>query len=112
MTVWLIAPLVSDVSADGVPWGSFSVATGGWLLVTVFVVAILRGKLVPRSSLDDARKVAEDTAHDRDQWRAESRIKDAQITEKDEQLRHLAEVGETEKAVLNALSRLTEGYQQ
>jgi hypothetical protein len=62
---------------------------------------------VPRSSLDDA-------LHDRDEWRAESRVKDAQMAAKDdqldtkdEQLRHLAEVGETQKALLNAIGKLT-----
>jgi len=82
------------------PWQAFSVATGGWILVAGFVVAMMRGRLVPRSSLDDA-------LHDRDEWRAESRIKDAQIAKKNEHLDHLAEVGETQKALLSALSKLT-----
>ena len=83
------------------PWQAFSVATGGWLLVAGFVAAMMRGRLVPRSSLDDA-------LHDRDEWRAESRIKDQQIATKDQQLSHLAEVGETQKSLLTALGRLTE----
>jgi hypothetical protein len=89
---------------DGFPLGQFSVATGGWLLFALLalgiVTSIIKGKVVPRTSLDDA-------IHDRDEWRAESRIKDAQIAEKDSQLRHLAEVGETQKSVLSALSKLT-----
>lgn len=85
---------------DGFPWQAFSVATAGWLLVAGFVDAMRRGKLVPRSSLDDA-------LHDRDEWRAESRIKDMHIAEKDKQLSHLAEVGETQKSVLSALSKLS-----
>lgn len=98
------------MDGSGVPWGQFSVATGGWLLAAVVVIAVvtsmIRGKLVPRSSLDDA-------IHDRDEWRAESRIKDSQIAlkdqqlaTKDQQLAHLSEVGETQKAVLAALGRL------
>lgn len=90
---------------DNVPWGQFSVATGGWLLVGGFVFAILRGRLVPRSSLDDA-------IHDRNNWMAESRIKDVQISTKDEQiatkdrqLDHLAEVGEIQKSILRSLGR-------
>lgn len=85
---------------SGFPWQAFSVATGGWLLVAGFVVAMMRGRLVPRSSLDDA-------IHDRNEWRAESRIKDQQIATKDQQLSHLSEVGETQKSLLHALGRLT-----
>lgn len=80
-------------------WQAFSVASAGWVLVAGFVTAMWRGKVVPRTSLDDA-------LHDRDEWRAESRIKDQQLAEKDEQLSHLAEVGETQKAVLSALDKL------
>jgi len=82
------------------PWQAFSVASAGWLLVAAFVTAIIKGALVPRSALDDVM-------HDRAEWRTESRIKDQQIQEKDEQLKHLAEVGETQKAVLSSLARLT-----
>lgn len=89
---------------SGIPWGSFSVATGGWLLFALTAVLLIRavtsGKLVPRSTYDDA-------LHDRDEWRAESRIKDSQISTKDQQLSHLSEVGETQKAVLHALGKLT-----
>jgi len=90
---------------SGIPWGSFSVATGGWLLfaltAALLIRAIMSGKLVPRSTYDDA-------LHDRDEWRAESRIKDSQIATKDAQLAHLSEVGETQKAVLHALGKLTQ----
>lgn len=93
-------------TAVSLPWGAFSVATGGWLLVAIYVVAMLRGRIVPRSTLEDA-------IHDRNEWQAESRIKDTQIALKDEQiatkdkqLDHLAEVGETQKALLNALGNL------
>lgn len=80
-------------------------ATAGWVLVAGFVTAMWRGKVVPRSSLDDA-------LHDRDEWRTESRIKDQQISEKDFQLQHLAEVGETQKSVLSSLSQLTKQAQE
>lgn len=93
-----------------IPWGAFSVATGGWLLfalVSFLVIrAMVRGSLVPRSTL-------EDSIHETNEWRAESRIKDTQIALKDEQLAtkdkqldHLAEVGETQKALLHALGKL------
>lgn len=64
----------------------------GWLVWT--------GRLVP------AREV-ERIEHDRDEWRAESRIRDAEIAEKNKQLEHVAEVGTTMKAVLGALQKLT-----
>ena len=85
-----------------ISWGQFSVASGGWLLVGMFVIAMWRGKVVPRSSLDDA-------IHDRDEWRAESRIKDTQLATKDEQLGHMREVGETQKALLTSIERLAAG---
>lgn len=85
---------------EGLPIAQFSVATAGWLLAALFFLSMQRGRIVPRQSLDDAH-------HDRDEWRAESRLKDAQIAEKDAQLRSLAEVGETQKAVLHAIARLT-----
>jgi hypothetical protein len=90
---------------DSIPWQTFSVATAGWLLVAGFVTAMWRGMVVPRRSLDDA-------LHDRDEWRAESRIKDQQLAEKDFQLRHLAEVGETQKSVLSSLGQLTKQAQE
>ena len=60
----------------------------GWLVVT--------GKLVPR-------RTYEDVLHDRDEWRAEGRIKDAELAEKDKQLAHLAEVGHTVEAIMRAV---------
>lgn len=70
----------------------------GWALLTVVVILILRGQLVPRRTHEDA-------IHDRDEWRAESRIKDAQIAEKDGQLRELSSVGEAVRAVMRAIQR-------
>lgn len=81
------------------PWQTFSVATAGWLLVAMFVTLMWKGKIVPKSTMDEV-------THDRNEWRTESRIKDAQLAEKDKQLGHLSEVGETQKAVLTALGRL------
>lgn len=52
-----------------------------------------------------SRKQVDDIIHDRDEWRAESRIKDAQIHEKDEQLRHLGEVGRTVDHIMRSLPR-------
>lgn len=60
------------------------------------VLLILTGRLVPRRTHDDA-------LHDRDEWRAESRLKDAQIVEKDKQLTHMGEVGRNVLAIMQAL---------
>ena len=84
-----------------IPWSSLSAVPLSEVLVGLFIVAILRGLLVPRSILEDARA-------DRDSWREESRVKDQMIAEKDKQLDALAEVGETQKSVLQALARMGE----
>lgn len=62
----------------------------GWLVFT--------GRLIPRRTYDDK-------VHECTEWRAESRIKDAQIAEKDEQLRHMAEVGKTVDSIMSAMQR-------
>lgn len=92
----------------------------GWAVAFLFTVAVLRGGLIPRQTHLDAvrahEKALEDMAHDRDEWRAESRIKDAQLVEKDDQigekdkqLGHLAEVGRNVLAILGALRTNAEG---
>lgn len=87
---------------EGLPWGAWLGISGtGWGLAATFMWLVYRGQLVPRSTLDD-------TAHDRNEWRAEGRIKDQQILEKDTQLRYMAEVGETVKALVGAVQRLTD----
>lgn len=81
--------------ADGI--GLPQVGLGsGWAVLVVMVIFIMRGSLVPRRSL-------EDVIHDRDEWRTESRIKDAQLAEKDEQLRHMGEVGRTVDQIMRSL---------
>ena len=87
-----------------VPWGQFTAASAGWALAAFGMWLVFSGKLVPRSTHDDV-------IHDRDEWRAESRIKDAQIAEKDQQLRQLAEVGELQKSVLLAVRNAQSGVQ-
>lgn len=76
---------------DGISVDPSSVSVVG--LCVGIVLAIARGWLVTARELSNV-------VHDRDEWRAESRIKDQQIAEKDEQLRHLREVGELTKTVL------------
>ena len=71
--------------------GVVAVAFGGWSLAAYFFRLVYTGRLVP--------------AHDRDEWRAESRIKDAQIGEKDKQLEHMGEIGHTVESFLGAFQK-------
>lgn len=87
-----VEPLVEGVPPELLGIGA------GWLIVCIGIIALLRGNLVPRRTLDDA-------IHDRDEWRAEGRIKDAQIAELHIQVGHLAEVGKT-------VEQLARGLQQ
>lgn len=87
---------------EGMPWpAQVGAASLGWVLTAVYTLAVIRGRLAPRNAIDDV-------IHDRDEWRAESRIKDAQIAEKDTQLRYMSEVGEMQKMVLSAVQRLND----
>lgn len=86
-----------DPLIQGVPPELLGIGAG-WAIVAFGVLAFIRGGLY-------SRKAMEDVLHDRDEWRAESRIKDAQIAEKDEQLRHLKEVGETVKQLARGLQQ-------
>lgn len=65
-------------------------------LCVFFVISLGTGRLYTRRQYDEA-------THDRDEWRAESRLKDAQIAEKDEQLRHMVEVGRNVLAIMRAV---------
>ena len=50
------------MTLEGVPIESLGYGSG-WLIVALFVLAILRGNLIPRRTYDDG-------IHDRDMWRA------------------------------------------
>lgn len=79
---------------DGLPLGVIAPST----LAGLAVLLVLTGRLIPRKTYDDK-------VHEANEWRAESRLKDAQIAEKDEQLRELANVGRTVSAVMRAIQR-------
>lgn len=79
-----------------IPWLQLASAGSGWTLASLFLWLFFTGRAVPRSTMDDV-------IHDRDEWRSESRLKDAQIAEKDTQLRALSEVGELSKSILLAV---------
>lgn len=65
-------------------------------LIVLFAIALARGWVVTSREHDNLLK-------DRDEWRSESKLKDAQLDEKDTQLRHLAEVGHTVDSIMSAL---------
>ena len=59
----------------------------------------------PRPWLDRHSTGGNDIRHDRDEWRAESRLKDAQIVEQNKQLDHLEAVGHAVDAVMRAIQK-------
>lgn len=81
------------------PEEAFVSLVGDWGpagLLALYIIATLTGRLIPRRTLNDV-------IHDRDEWRSESRLRDQEIAEKNEQLRHMAEVGGLMKQVLAAV---------
>ena len=101
---------VLAATLDGFDIGIPAIGLGtGWLVALMFVVALLRGNLITKTAHTEA---LEQSNHDRLEWRSESRIKDAQISEKDEQLREkdkqlalLQSVASTVEKVLTALQK-------
>lgn len=65
-------------------------------LVVLLGAGFATGRIFTKRQYDDV-------IHDRDEWRAESRLRDQEIAEKNEQLRHMAEVGGLMKQVLAAV---------
>lgn len=98
---------------EGIPWPAVTAASGGWLLAFAFLYMVFSGKVYAATQVDRemarAALALEKAEHDRDEWRTESRIKDAQISEQAKQLGYMAEVGEMQKAVLTSLQKLEEG---
>lgn len=70
----------------------------GWAAFLVVCLMFPLGRAYSRRQVDDI-------IHDRDEWRAESRIKDTQLQEKDEQLRHMVEVGRTVERIMRAVQQ-------
>ena len=67
-------------------------------LLVILFLGLATGRLFTKRQYDEA-------THDRDEWRAESRIKDQQIAEKDAQLGYLKEVGRTVEQFTRGLQR-------
>lgn len=74
-------------------------------LAGLAVLLILTGKLIPRRTYDDK-------AHEADEWRAESRIKDQQIHELAEQnTAMLREFGPTVTSFMDALKKAAANHE-
>lgn len=78
------------------PWAYIAVAAIGFIGYVGRLAA--SGKwyhhTVVERELAAAAEANDLLAHDRDEWRTESRIKDQQIAERDTQLAHTREIGE------------------
>lgn len=72
---------------------------GTWVLLGV---ALARGWLV-------TAREHKTTVHDRNEWRAESRLKDSQIAEQAKQISLLSEVGRTVELLARGLQQEIEG---
>ncbi len=80
---------------DGVPAGVLD-NISSVALVVLFALALGTGRVFTKRQYDEV-------VHDRNEWRTESRLKDAQIAEKDRQLSALSEVGRTIEHVMGSL---------
>lgn len=95
---------------DAIPIGALTNGIGVVGVVLLVFWMISRGTLHTdrewQQLVASHLRELQDVAHDRDEWRTESRIKDQQIDEQSLQLRALTEVGTTMQAVLQALHSL------
>lgn len=79
-----------------ITFASAAASVGPVGLLAVFVVAILKGKLVPRATL-------EDVIRDRDQWRAAHELSETARGESAGQVETLLEYARTTDAFIRAL---------
>jgi vacuolar-type H+-ATPase subunit D/Vma8 len=83
---------------SGLPILPLAGYSAGWLLVVGVVVAFFRGRIWTDAAYQEK-------AHEANEWRTESRIKDQQILEKDIQLRHVEEVGRNVLSIMSSIQR-------
>lgn len=95
----LLGPMTAQDATvlDGLPLDFDRISAVG--LVLLFAAGLATGRLFTKRQYDEV-------AHDRDEWRAEGRLKDQQIDEQSLQLRYMAEVGRTMEAILTAVHSL------
>lgn len=103
------APAVPDGWLDAVDVSQIS----AWSIVGIFVLAILRGWLVPRRTLMEIRDVkdAQLARQDNDikSWRESSEMNAAALVKSQGQVDDLLDVGRTTRHVLTSLSEAADG---
>lgn len=80
------------MTLDGVPLDAVGYSAG-WAIVALFVIAILRGNLVPRRAFEDYKAscdvVVADLTHDRDMWRASHMVSEQARVQVEQNTREL-----------------------
>lgn len=79
-----------------VEFGTVAPTIGASGLCSLFVIAVLRGRLVPRKTMEDALK-------DRDDWKSAHTISETARLEMAGQVKELLEHARTSQALLEAL---------
>jgi hypothetical protein len=101
----LVMPLLTPV-IEGVPTELLGIGAG-WAIVALVVLLIVRGKLVPKSTVDAMEKSyvrqIEDIGHDRDEWRAAHRISETARVEGNNQVGELLEHARTTDSFIRSL---------
>lgn len=95
MVLSLVSPLGIGLILDdlgGLPAGS--IGAGG--LLTIVILMVLMGKLVPRRTLDDALR-------DRDDWRQAHKVSEAGRIELQQQVGELLELSRTTSTFIQAI---------
>lgn len=85
----------------GVPTENIGIGSG-WLLVVVFVVLLMSGRIIPRRTYDDV-------VRDRDEWRAAHQISESARAEGVRQTQELLEHARTTDAFIRSLPRVGGG---
>jgi hypothetical protein len=97
---------------DGLPIGGLGVlgvvALTGWSLAAFYMRGIMSGRLHTQAEFDrmerEHSRELDDISHDRNEWRTQCRLNDAQLAERDRQLQIVTQIGETTRRTLEALN--------
>lgn len=95
----------------GIP-GSVIVQGGAVTVLTLVVLAIITGRLIPRRSLDDVRadrdaRIAEERARG-DEWRAAAQAQDARNDLLSQQVAQLLDTARTTNALIEGLRQASQ----
>lgn len=95
----------------GIP-GSVIVQGGAVAVLTLVVLAIITGRLIPRRSLDDVRadrdaRIAEERARG-DEWRAAAQAQDARNDLLSQQVAQLLDTARTTNALIEGLRQASQ----